>query len=140
MLFWCNNLSSFLHSRYFWTVFILCRCYYKELVWVISNSVWNFKYTKYFAKCSFFLQIYHKATFYTAQNLLCQLRFFILPVVLLNLNKTCYIDLFFASFVKLLNIRLDDCSLFLSHLKSAFLIVIGSEQNYTSASLKEDHE
>ena len=47
---------------------------------------------------------------------------------------------FFASFVKLLNIRLDECSLFLSHLKSVFLIVIGREQNYTSASLQENHK
>ena len=63
-----------------------------------------------------------------------------LPVLLLNWNKTCCIDLFSSSFVKLLNIRLDECSLFLSHLKSVFLIVIGREQNYTSASLQEDHK
>ena len=60
--------------------------------------------------------------------------------VLLNWNKICCIDLFFASFVKLLNIRLDECSLFLSHLKSVFLIVIGRGQNYPSASPQEDHK
>ena len=85
-------------------------------------------------------QIYLIATFHTAQNFLYQLRFSILPVLLLNRNKTCCIDLFFASFVKLLNIRLDECSLFLSHLKSVFLIVIGRGQNYPSASPQEDHK
>ena len=47
---------------------------------------------------------------------------------------------FFSSVFKLLNIWLDECSLFLSHLKSVFLIVIGREQNYISASLQEDHK
>ena len=137
-LFWCDDLTSFLHSHYFSTVFILYKCYYKELLWVIANSLWNFGYYKIFCKMFFFsLQIYLKATFYTAQNFLNQLRFLILPV---HWNKTCCIDIFFASFVKLLNIRLDECSLFLSHLKSVFLIVIGREQNYTSASLQEDHK
>ena len=74
-------------------------------------------------------QIYLKPTFYTAQNFLYQLRFFVLPVLLLNWNKTCCIDLFLARFVKLLNIRLDECSLFLGHLRSVFLIVIGRKQN-----------
>ena len=54
--------------------------------------------------------------------------------------KTCCIDIFFTSFVELLNIRLNKCCLFLSHLKSVFLIVIGREQNYTSASLQENHK
>ena len=45
---------------------------------------------------------------------------FILPVLLLNLNKTCCTALFLASFVKLLNVRLDECSLFFSHLTSGF--------------------
>ena len=45
--------------------------------------------------------------------------------------KNCYIEFFFVeifvSFVKLLNINLKELSLFLSHLKSVFKIVIGSE-------------
>ena len=85
-------------------------------------------------------QIYLKDTFYTANKFLYQLRFFILPVLLLNLNKTCCIDILFPGFAKLLSTRLDECSLFLSHLKSVLLTVIGREQNYTSASLQEDHE
>ena len=83
------------YSHYFSTVFILCKCYYKELVWVIPNSVWNFGYYKILCKMFFFpSQIYLKATFYTTQNFLYQLRFFILLVLLLNWNKTCCIDLF----------------------------------------------
>ena len=96
--------------------------------------------TKYFAKCSFFLHKFISRQFYTNENFLYQLSFFMLPILLLNWNKTCCIDLFSTSFVKLLNIRLDDCSLFLSHLKSVFLIVIGREQNHISASLQEDHK
>ena len=121
MLFWCDDLSSFLHSHYFCTVFILYKCYFKELFWVIANRVWNFGYYKIFCEMFFFpSQIYLKATFYTAQNFLYQLRFLILPALLLNWNKTCGTDILFASFVKLLSIRLYECSLFLSHLKSAF--------------------
>ena len=96
--------------------------------------------TKYFAKCSFFFHKFISRQFYTNQKILYQLRFFMLPILLLNWNKTWCIDLFSTSFVKLLNIRLDECSLFLSHLKSVFLIVIGREQNYISASLQEDHK
>ena len=115
-------LIIFLHSHYLCAVFIFCTCYYKELLWVSPDSVWNFGYYKIFCEMLFFpSQIYLKATFYTAQNFLYPLRFFILPAFLLNWNKTCCIDNFFASFVKLLNIRLDECSLLLSHLKSVFL-------------------
>ena len=35
---------------------------------------------------------------------------------------------FFFSFIKLLNINLDEYSLFLSHVKSDFLMMIGTEQ------------
>ena len=91
----CFKMSS---SQNFWVmhwVFILCKCYYKELVWVIPNSVWNFGYYKILCKMFFFpSQIYLKATFYTTQNFLYQLRFFILLILLLNWNKTCCIDLF----------------------------------------------
>ena len=117
ILFWCYNLSSFYTVFFFCTVFILCMCYLT--VFEILDI------TKYFAKCSFFFFIFISRQLlpekYTAQNFLYQLRFFILDVLLLNWNKTCCNDLFFASFVKLLNIRLHEHSLFLSHLKSVFL-------------------
>ena len=97
ILFWCDYLSSFLHSHYLCTVFIFCKCYYKELAWVIPDNVWNFGYYKIFCEMLFFpSQIYLNAIFNTTQNFLYQLRFFILPVLLLNWNKTCCIDLFFA--------------------------------------------
>ena len=64
-----------------------------------SNSVWNFGYYKIFCEM-FFLpsQIYLKAIFCTTQNFLYQLRFTILPVLLVNWNKTCCIDLSFRQF------------------------------------------
>ena len=48
-----------------------------------------------------------QGNFYTTQKFLYQLRFFILPVLLLNWNWTC-----FASFVNFLNIRLEEYNLF----------------------------
>ena len=95
ILFWCDDLSPFLHSHYFYTVFIFCKCYYKELVWLIPNSVGHFRYYKIFYEMFFFLsETYLKTTFYTAQKFLYQLRFFILSVLLLNWKKTCWVDLF----------------------------------------------
>ena len=51
----CFKMSS---SQNFWVmhwVFILCKCYYKELVWVILTVCEILDITKYFAKCTFFL-------------------------------------------------------------------------------------
>ena len=95
--------------------------------------------SKYFAKCSF------SFTNLSPDNFLCYSKSFI-PTKVLHTAHTTRIELeqnllycpFFPQFVKLLNITLDECSLFHSHLKSVFFIVMGREQNYTSASLQED--
>ena len=122
-------------------VFILCKCYYNELVWVVPNSVWNFRYYKIFCEMFFFpSQIHLKTTFYTAQNFLYQLRFFILPILLLNWKKTCCMDLFFHQFCQVIEHQARRVQSFSQSFKISFLIVIGREQNYTSASLQEDHK
>ena len=117
----CFKMSS---SQNFWVmhwVFILCKCYYKELVWVIPNSVWNFRYYKILCKMFFF-----SFTNLSQGNFLYHPKFFIPSQVLhtartpTELKQNLSHWPFFASFVKLLNIRLDECSLFLSHLKSVF--------------------
>ena len=57
-------------------------------------------------------QVYLRAIFYIAWGFLKKLKTLVLPLLLLKWNKTCCIDFFFdkifVSFVKLLNINLDE--------------------------------
>ena len=85
-------------------------------------------------------QIYLKAIFNTTQNFLYQLRFFILPALLLNWNKTCCIDLFFRQFCEIIEHQARQMQSFSQSFNISFFIVVGREQNYTSASLQEDHK
>ena len=139
ILFWCEDLSSFLHNHYFCTVFILCKCYYKELVWVIPNSVWNFGYYKIFCEMFFFPSQIYLLFLYCPK--------FLIPTKVLHtahiptklkqsfLHWTC-----FCQFCQVIKDKARRVQFFLSHLKWVFLIVVGREQHYTSASLQEDRK
>ena len=137
ILFWCDYLSSFLHSHYLCTVFIFCKCYYKELAWVIPDSVWNFGYYKIFCEMLFFpSQIYLKATFYTAQNFLYPLRFSYYLHSYWTETKLVALTFFSPVLSSYWTSGYTQPQSF----KVSFLIVIAREQNYTSASLQEDHK
>ena len=93
--------------------------------------------TKYFAKCSFFHHKFIHTIFILSKILK---RFFILPVLLLNRNKTCCIDLFFCQFSQVIEHQARRVQSFSQSFKISFLIMIGREQNYTNASRLEDHK
>ena len=93
----------------------------------IPNSVWNVEYYKIFCKLFLPSQIYLKAIFqYWPKHLTKNLHTACTPTELKQ--NLLHWPFFLASFVKLLDIKLDEYRLFLSHLKSDFLLVISSEQ------------
>ena len=96
--------------------------------------------TKYFAKCSFFL---HK---FISRQL------FIPPKIFYTNSGSSYCSYsywtetklvaltFFCQFCQVIEHQARRVQSFSQSFKISFLIVIGREQNYTSASLQEDHK
>ena len=77
-----------------------------------------------------------------AQSILSYLKTLILPVLLENWNKCNRVFLvkIFISFVKLLNIILNEYSLFLSHVKLVFIGDRERPEDYTNASFYGSHK
>ena len=100
--------------------------------------------TKYFNKVLFFFTNLSQGNFLYCPNIFILTKNLNLPVLVLNWNKTYYIEFFFVkfffSFLKLLNTNLNAYSLFLSQLKSVFLWWQRvHRQGYACAFFQEDH-
>ena len=91
----------------------------------LNNCNWKmfFILRNVFSNVFFFFTNLSQGNFLYCLRFLIHLKTLILHVLLLNWNKTCYIDFFFVkifvSFIKLLNISLDGTHLFL---RVAYLI------------------
>ena len=121
ILFWCDYLSSFytviICVQYSSSARVTTRNYFESALTVFEIL----DITKYFAKCYFFLHKFISRQLFILPKIFAPTKVLHTACTPTELKQNLLLWPFFASFVKLLNIRLDECSLLLSHLKSVFL-------------------